>query len=118
LLTQRLLKAALAQQPVPYDTAELVRLAEHCTKQEDLARKVERQARKAASAAFLDTRIGEAFDALVTGSTEHGTWVRTLAPPVEGKLVAGVEGLEVGDRVHVRLQSIDPARGFVDFVRA
>jgi exoribonuclease-2 len=116
LLTQRLLKAAISGAPVPYDTAELQRLAEHCTRQEDMARKVERQARKAASAAFLDTRIGESFDALVTGATEHGIWVRTLAPPVEGKLVAGFEGLEVGDRVRVRLQSIDPARGFVDFV--
>jgi exoribonuclease II len=118
LLTQRLLKAAVAGNPVPYDLPELERLAEHCTHQEDQARKVERQARKAASSAYLGTRIGETFDALVTGSTERGTWVRTLTPPVEGKLVAGVEGLEVGDRVRVRLQSIDPSRGYVDFVRA
>ena len=73
--------------------------------------------RKAASAAYLGTRIGKEFDALVTGVTDRGTWVRTLAPPVEGKLVAGVEGLEVGDRVRIRLESIDPSRGFVDFVR-
>jgi exoribonuclease R len=118
LLTQRLLKAVIDGQPVPYDLAELERLAEHCTHQEDQARKVERQVRKAASAAYLGTRIGNEFDALVTGVTERGTWVRTLAPPVEGKLVAGVEGLEVGDKVRVRLQSIDPSRGFVDFVRA
>lgn len=118
LLTQRLLKAAIGGRPVPYELAELERLAEHCTRQEDQARKVERQARKAASAAYLGTRIGEAFDALVTGVTKRGTWVRTLAPPVEGKLVAGIEGLEVGDRVRVRLESIDPSRGFVDFVRA
>jgi exoribonuclease-2 len=118
LLTQRLLKAAVAGQPVPYPLAELERLAEHCTHQEDQARKVERQARKAAASAYLGTRIGETFDALVTGATERGTWVRTLTPPVEGKLVAGAEGLEVGDRVRVRLDSIDPARGFVDFVRA
>jgi exoribonuclease II len=117
LLTQRLLKAAIAERPVPYAPAELERLAEHCTHQEDQARKVERQARKSASAAFLESRIGEAFDALVTGVTEHGTWVRTLTPPVEGKLVEGSERLEVGDQVRVRLQSIDPARGFVDFVR-
>ncbi len=117
LLTQRLLKAAVAGQPSPYPLAELERLAEHCTRQEDQARKVERQARKAASAAYLGTRIGQTFDALVTGASERGTWVRTLMPPVEGKLVAGVEGLEVGDRVRVRLESIDPSRGFVDFVR-
>lgn len=118
VLTQRLLKAAADGQPVPYDLAELERLAERCTHQEDQARKVERQAQKAASAAYLGRRIGETFDALVTGSNDRGTWVRTLKPPVEGKLVAGAEGLEVGDQVRVRLQSIDPSRGFVDFVRA
>ena len=118
LLTQRLLKAAAAGKPVPYDLAELERLAEHCTQQEDQARKVERQSRKAASAAYLGTRLGQTFDALVTGASNKGTWVRTLTPPVEGKLVAGDAGLEVGDRLRVRLQSIDPGRGFVDFVRA
>jgi len=118
LLTQRLLKAAVAQRPVPYDLAELERLAERCTHQEDQARKVERQAQKAASSAYLGRRVGEMFDALVTGANDRGTWVRTLKPPVEGKLVAGARGLEVGDQVRVRLQSIDPSRGFVDFVRA
>lgn len=118
LLTQRLLKAAISGQPLPYDLDELDRLAEHCTRQEDQARKVERQARKAASAAYLGRRLGETFDALVTGVTERGTWVRTLTPPVEGKLVAGAEGLDVGDRLRVTLKSIDPSRGFVDFVRS
>ena len=117
LLTQRLLKAAVAGQPVPYALDELDRLAEHCTRQEDQARKVERLARKAASAAYLGQHLGETFDALVTGVNEGGTWVRTLTPPVEGKLVAGEAGLDVGDRVRVRLQSIDPGRGFVDFER-
>jgi exoribonuclease-2 len=118
LLTQRLLKAAMAGRPVPYEIAELERLAEQCTKQEDQARRVERQVQKAASSAYLGTRIGETFDALVTGASKKGTWVRTLRPPVEGKLVAGDAGLEVGDRVRVQLKAIDPARGFVDFVRA
>ena len=118
LLTQRLLKAAIAGQSPPYDLPELERLAEHCTRQEDQARKVERQARKAAASAYLGTRIGQQFDALVTGVTDRGTWVRTLDTPVEGKLVAGFEGLEVGDRVRVRLEAIDPSRGFVDFARA
>jgi exoribonuclease-2 len=103
---------------VPYDIAELERLAERCTEQEDEARKVERQMQKAAASAYLSTRIGETFDALVTGASRKGTWVRTLTPPVEGKLVAGEAGLEVGDRVRVRLDAINPARGFVDFVRA
>lgn len=118
LLTQRLLKAAIAGAPVPYDVPELERLAERCTEQEDRARKVERQTQKAASAAYLGNRIGETFDALVTGASIKGTWVRTLTPPVEGKLVAGEAGLEVGDRVRVRLDAIDPSRGFVDFSRA
>jgi exoribonuclease-2 len=117
LLTQRLLKAAVAGRPVPYDVAELERLAEHCTHQEDQARKVERQMQKAASSAYLGRRIGETFDALVTGVNDRGTWVRTLTPPVEGKLVAGADGLEVGDQVRVQLKSIDPSRGFVDFAR-
>jgi VacB/RNase II family 3'-5' exoribonuclease len=118
LLTQRLLKAAIAGQPSPYTVPDLQKLAEHCTKQEDQARKVERQARKAASAVYLGSRIGETFDALVTGASDKGIWVRTLKPPVEGKLVAGAEGLDVGERVRIRLESINPARGFVDFVRA
>lgn len=118
VLTQRLLKAGIAGKPCPYPLDELERLAEHCTKQEDQARKVERQVRKAAASVFLGTRIGETFDALVTGSNERGTWVRTLRPPVEGKLVEGEAGVEVGERLRVRLQHIDPARGFVDFARA
>jgi len=118
VLTQRLLKAAIARQPSPYTVPDLETLAEHCTHQEDQAHKVERQARKAAAAAYLGPRIGQTFDALVTGAAEKGTWVRTLHPPVEGKLVSGADGLEVGDRVRVRLESVDPGRGFVDFVRA
>lgn len=118
LLTQRLLKAAMSGQPVPYAFEELEALAARCTHQEDQARKVERVARKAASSAYLGQHIGEHFDALVTGVNQRGTWVRTLRPPVEGKLVAGEAGLDVGDRVRVQLQSIDPLRGFVDFARA
>jgi exoribonuclease-2 len=108
----------MAGPPVPYTFKELEDLAARCTHQEDQARKVERVARKAASSAYLGGRIGEQFDALVTGVNQRGTWIRTLAPPVEGKLVAGEAGLDVGDHVRVQLQSIDPARGFVDFARA
>ena len=92
LITQRLLKAALAGDQLPYDPAELTSLATHCTEQEDAAKKVERQVRKSAAAQFLSGRIGETFDALVTGASEKGTWVRLLKPPVEGKLVAGTRG--------------------------
>ncbi|OAI46691.1 ribonuclease II [Planctomycetaceae bacterium SCGC AG-212-F19] len=118
LITQRLLKAALAGDKPPYDTAELTSVATHCTEQEDAAKKVERQVRKSAAAQFLSGRIGETFDALVTGASEKGTWVRLLKPPAEGKLVAGHEGVDVGDQIKVRLTSLNIEQGFIDFVRS
>jgi exoribonuclease-2 len=118
LITQRLLKAALAGDPVPYSPTELTALAAHCTEQEDAAAKVERQVRKSAAADFLSGRIGEVFDSLVTGASEKGTWVRVLKPPVEGKLVSGQNGAKVGDRIRVRLAGLNVERGFVDFVRS
>ena len=117
LITQRLLKAALAGEPTPYPAAELESLAAHCTEQEDDANKVERQVRKSAAALLLEPRIGQRFEAVVTGASDKGTWVRTLDPPAEGKLVHGFEGLEVGDRLRVKLISTDVERGFIDFVR-
>jgi exoribonuclease-2 len=118
LVTQRLLKATLANQPSPYGIGELEKLAEHCTRQEDAANKVERQVRKAAAALVVETRIGERFDALVTGASSKGTWVRVPAPPIEGKLVRGDRGLDVGDRVRVQLTGVNVDRGFIDFERA
>jgi len=115
LLTQRLLKAALEGKPVPYSKDELDVLAVHCTEAEDAARKVERQVGKSAAALLLEARIGEQFDSIVTGAAAKGTWVRLLTIPVEGKLVSGFEGLDVGDRVRVQLTSIDVQRGFIDF---
>ncbi len=117
LITQRLLKAALAGNPLPYDSSELGSLATHCTEQEDAAKKVERQVRKSAAAQFLSGRIGETFDALVTGASEKGTWVRLLKPPVEGKLTAGFERVDVGDQIKVQLTGLNVERGFIDFVR-
>jgi exoribonuclease-2 len=117
LITQRLLKAALAQKPAPYNLDELSSLATHCTQQEDAADKVERQVRKSASAAFLSNRIGEHFDALITGVADKGTWLRLLKPPVEGKLVQGAQGLDVGDRVRVKLISVNIEQGWIDFVK-
>ena len=73
--------------------------------------------RKSAAALLLEGRIGERFDAVVTGASEKGTWVRIFRPPVEGKLVHGYEGLEVGDKLRVKLISTDVERGFIDFVR-
>jgi len=115
LLTQRLLKAALAGRPTPYDDAVLADLASHCSDQENAADKVERQVRKSAAALVLIDRIGERFDALVTGAAGKGTWVRVLAPPVEGKVTRGAHGLDVGDLVRVELLAVDVEAGFIDF---
>ena len=117
LITQRLLKAAMAGRPPPYGIGELNELARHCTEQEDNAAKVERQVEKSAGALLLASRIGERFDAMVTGASEKGTWVRISQPPVEGKVVRGFEGLDVGDRVQVQLAGTNIERGFIDFVR-
>jgi VacB/RNase II family 3'-5' exoribonuclease len=115
LITQRLLKAAIADQPVPYSYAELGVLAEHLTKEEDAANKVERLVSKSAAALVIESRIGEQFDAFVTGASEKGTWVRLLTVPVEGKLMQGFEGLDVGDQIRVQLISTNVERGFIDF---
>jgi exoribonuclease-2 len=118
LITQRLLKAALAGAPPPYTIPELEELAKHCTSREDDATKIERRVRKSAAALLLSNRIGEQFDAIVTGASPKGTWVRLCGPPVEGKLERGFTGLDVGDRVHVKLIHTDVTRGFIDFARA
>jgi VacB/RNase II family 3'-5' exoribonuclease len=118
LLTQRLLKAALASHPSPYAIDELGKLATHCTQQEDAANKVERQVRKSAAAMVVESRVGEQFDAYVTGASDKGTYVRVTAPPIEGKLVRGGNGVDVGDRLRVRLADVDIDRGFIDFERA
>lgn len=118
LVTQRLLKAAVAGSPAPYPLAELTPIAAHCTKQEDAANKVERLVRKAAAALWMRDRIGQEFDAVVTGASSKGTWVRLVRPPVEGRLERGAEGLDVGDRLRVRLIGTNPEEGFIDFARA
>jgi VacB/RNase II family 3'-5' exoribonuclease len=117
LVTQRLVKAALAGNPSPYSVSDLEGLAAHCTRQEDAANKVERQVRKAAAAMVIAPRVGERFDAVVTGASGKGTWVRVLTPPVEGRLVRGEAGLDVGDEVRVQLSRVDVDKGFIDFVR-
>ena len=117
LITHRLIKAALAGQPSPYTRDELEALATHCTEAEDAANKVERQVRKSAAACILEPRIGDRFDGLVTGASEKGTWVRVFHPPVEGKVVHGAQGLDVGDKVTVKLIDVNVERGYIDFVR-
>jgi exoribonuclease-2 len=115
LITQRLIRASLAGEPSPYSDAELAELATHCTKQEDAARKVERQVGKSAATLVLQSRIGEVFDAIVTGSSDKGTWVRLVHPPVEGKLDGWGVRPKVGDRLRVELVHTDFERGFIDF---
>lgn len=115
LITQRLVKGAIAAGKSPYDTAELNILAVHCTEEEDAAKKVERQVEKSAAAMLLETRIGEQFDGVITGASDKGTWVRVFQPPVEGRLVSGFEKLDVGHTVRVQLAHTDVQRGFIDF---
>ena len=117
LITQRQLKAAILGKPMPYSLDELESLAENCTKKEDAVVKVERQVGKSAAALLLESRIGERFEAMVTGASEKGTWVRLLYIPVEGMLKSGSRGLDVGDQVTVELASVDVEQGFIDFVR-
>ncbi len=117
LITQRLLKAAIAGANRPYQNDELAALANHCTEEEDAAKKVERQVVKSAAAMLLESRVGERFDAIVTGASEKGTWVRLLHPPIEGKLVLGFKGLDVGHRLRVELVHTDVERGYIDFKR-
>jgi VacB/RNase II family 3'-5' exoribonuclease len=115
LLTQRLLKAVFAHKSSPYSNDELQTLAKHCTDKEDDANKVERFIRKCAAAVLLGSRIGQEFDATVSGVTSDGEWVRLVAPPVEGKLEGRVPHLDVGQKVRVRLVHTNPERGFIDF---
>lgn len=115
LVTQRCLKATAAGAPAPYTAAELEEIARRCNLMEDRARTVERRLRKAATASLLGGRVGQLFDAVVTGVNEKGTFVRVCDPPAEGRVTEGEQGLDVGDRVRVRLISTDPARGFIDF---
>jgi exoribonuclease-2 len=117
LVTQRLLKSTLAGASPAYSAGKLAGLALHCTRQEDAANKVERQVKKSSAALLLGGRVGERFDAVVTGASQKGVWVRVFQPPVEGKLVEGGSGLEVGEMVRVRLVGTDVERGFIDFVR-
>ena len=115
LVTQRLVKAVIARQPGPYAEDELGAVAARCTERADAARKVEREMSKRIAAVAMSGRIGEVFDAVVTGVTPHGTFVRVLRPHVEGLLVHSQPGTDVGDRVRVALVRTDPTRGFIDF---
>jgi exoribonuclease-2 len=117
LVTQRLLKAAVSNKSVPYTLEQLDQIAKQCTVKEDDVKKVERQVEKSANAILMESRIGEEFDAIVSGASPKGTWIRLLHPHVEGKLVKGYNGLKVGQKLKVRLIQINVEAGFIDFER-
>jgi exoribonuclease-2 len=117
VVTQRLIKALIAGGKNPYSDDELSAIAKTCTEKEDAARKVEREMSKRLAAVAMQRRIGEVFDAIVTGVTDHGTFVRVLQPRVEGLLVQA-HGIDVGDKLRVKLISIDVNKGYIDFARA
>jgi len=118
LVTQRLVKAAISGAPAPYTDDELAAIAKQCTDRENAANRVERVTRKAAAAILLEHRIGNTFDAIVTGVNKDGTYVRLLSPPAEGRVMRGEQGMDVGERVRVKLVRTDARRGFIDFERA
>ncbi len=119
LVTQRILKAPEnGKDGPPYTHEELARIGAHCTEREHAAQKVERTMRKVGAALFMQKRIGETFDGIVTGVTKSGTFVRLVTPPAEGRVVRGEQGLDVGDKVRVKLVATEPSRGFIDFARA
>ena len=117
LVTQRLIKAVLANQPAPYSDGELSAIALNCTLKEDAARKIEREMSKRIAAVAMSNRVGETFDAIVTGVTSHGTFVRVVKPAVEGLLAQGQQGADVGDKLRVKLIRTDIQRGYIDFAR-
>lgn len=118
IVTQRLIKGMLAGKSNPYSDDELTAIAANCTLKEDAARKVEREMAKRLAAVAMQHRIGEVFDALVTGVTPQGTFVRVLQPHIEGLLAQGQQGLDVGDKVRAKLIRTDPRQGYIDFARA
>jgi VacB/RNase II family 3'-5' exoribonuclease len=117
MVTQRLIKALLLKSPAPYSDSELDSIARNCTLKEDAARKVERAMGKRVAAVAMHRYIGQTFAAVVTGVTPNGTFVRVLNPPVEGMLCQGQAGVDVGDRIQVKLTATDPERGYIDFCR-
>jgi VacB/RNase II family 3'-5' exoribonuclease len=117
MVTQRLIKAMLAGQPNPYSDNELTLIAANCTERGDAARKVEREMSKRLAAVAMQNRIGAVFDAIVTGATPKGTFVRVAQPHIEGLLAQGQQGVDVGDKFRVKLIRVDVQRGFIDFAR-
>jgi exoribonuclease-2 len=117
LITHRLLKVAMYGGKIGYTNAEMEEIARNCTVKEDTAKKVERQVEKSVHAILMQSRVGEVFDAIISGAAPKGTWIKLYGPFLEGKLVKGFEGLEVGHKIKARLLSVDIISGFIDFER-
>jgi len=118
VVTQRLIKASLDGKPGPYSDNDLAAIATNCTQKGDAARKVEREMSKRLAAMAMSHRVGETFDAMVTGTTPKGTFVRVMQPHMEGLLAQGAQGLHVGDKLRVKLVRTDVQHGFIDFSKA
>ena len=118
LVTQRVLHAMIAAAPAPYSDDDLTAIAAHCNEADKSLRKIERDMQKRVAAVAMAKHIGETFRAVVTGASDKGVYARVIAPPFEGRIVTGGDGLDVGDRVQVKLTHTDPARAFIDFARA
>jgi exoribonuclease R len=117
LVTQRVLHAMAANEPAPYSDAELIAIAQHCNEADKALRKIERDMQKRVAAVAMSSRIGEVFPGVVTGASDKGVYVRVIRPPFEGRVVQGEDGLDVGDKVNVKLIHTDPARAFIDFAK-
>jgi exoribonuclease-2 len=117
LVTQRVLHAMMANSPAPYSDADLAAIALHCNDADKKLRKIERDMQKRVAAVAMASHIGEVFAGVVTGATEKGVFVRVIQPPFEGRVVQGSDGLDVGDKVTVKLIHTDAARAFIDFAK-
>jgi len=117
LVTQRVLHAMMANAPAPYSDEDLNAIAMHCNDADKALRKIERDMQKRVAAVAMAHRIGEVFAGVVTGATDKGTYVRVIRPPFEGRVIQGEDGLDVGDKVNVKLLHTDPARAFIDLAK-
>jgi exoribonuclease II len=117
LVTQRVLHAMTRNEPAPYSDTELTAIAAHCNDADKALRKIERTMQKRVAAVAMASHIGEVFAAVVTGASDKGVYARVIQPPFEGRVIQGGQGLDVGDKVTVKLLHTDPARAFIDFAK-
>jgi exoribonuclease-2 len=117
LVTQRVLHAMTGGEAPPYSDTDLTAIAQHCNEADKALRKIERAMQKRVAAVAMADRVGQTFNAVITGASDKGVYARVISPPFEGRVVQGSEGLDVGDKVTVKLLHTDPARAFIDFAK-